>query len=136
MYHGRHGQDLLAGRPYLRLNLDQCLANVSKIGTEVVRYARVGATQHLAVQTCHVICSEGRPQRDTLVQDAAQGPDVALHVVGLISPDLGRSVIRCTGLRVEEAPLRDLGDVHVAELGRSIFVQENVGTLQISMENV
>lgn len=56
-------------------------------------------------------------------------------IVGLVSPDFRTCVVRRTGLSVEEPLLSDLGYIHISEFRRAILVQEDVGALQISMED-
>ena len=42
---------------------------------------------------------------------AAERPNIGLKVVGLVLPDFGAGVVRCAGLRIQEALLRDLADI-------------------------
>lgn len=44
----------------------------------------IAAAQNLQYQTFHAVCVESMPQGDHLVEDAAEGPDVGLLVVGLL----------------------------------------------------
>ena len=97
---------------------------------------RVDASKHLTIKACHVVSSEGWPKCDWLVQDAAKWPYVTLHVVRLVAPNFGTSIIRRTRLSVKKTSLGNLGNIHIAEFGSPIFVQKYIGTFQISVKNV
>ncbi len=64
---------------------------------------RVDAPQDLLIESLHVFSPEGWLQSDGLIEDTAQGPDVAFMIVGLVPPYLGTSIVGCAGLSVEEA---------------------------------
>ena len=57
-------------------------------------------------------------------------------IIRLISPHFRTCVVRRSRLSVEQSLLGDLTDVHVSEFGRSILAQEDVGTLEVSVEDV
>ena len=95
------------------------------------------AFQNLLVKALHVLCLEGRFERDHFIDDTAQTPDVTLNVVWLVFPDFWRSVIRRASLSVVESLLVcNLADVHVSQLCLHIVVQENVGTFQIPVHDL
>lgn len=95
----------------------------------------VHSLEHFLVEACHVVRAEGWSQCDRLVEHTAERPNVGLHVVGLISPHFGTCVVGRSCLSVEQSLLRYFGNVHVAEFGRAVLVEEYVGTLEISVEN-
>lgn len=73
---------------------------------------------HALVKVVHVTPAERRLQREHLVDDAAQRPQVRLVTVGFVLPDLGARVVRCARLRVVQAVLvGGLAHVHVAQFG-------------------
>ena len=102
----------------------------------MVRDVCVNATEHLTVKACHVIGSERRPESDRLVENAAKRPDIALHVVRLIAPDLWTRIVGRSCLGVQKSSLRNFADIHVSKFCRSIFLQKYVGAFEITMENV
>ncbi len=71
-------------------------------------------TEHLLKEALHVLCAEGGFQSYHLVEDAAEGPYIRFHIVGLVSPDLWTCIVRGTRLSIEKALLRDFGDIHIA----------------------
>lgn len=88
-------------------------------------------------QPLHVFCLEGRLERDHLVDDAAETPDVTLDVVRLVLPNFGTRVVWRPSLRVVEACLVcDLRYVHVTQLGRHVVVQEDVCAFEVSMHDL
>ena len=97
---------------------------------------RVLALEHSLVESVHVVCAEGWFERAHFVQDAAKRPNVTLRPVRLIFPHFRARVVRRASLRVQKALLGDLGDIQIAQLRISILLQENVGTFQISMQDV
>ena len=101
VHHCRHRQDLITGRAQLSLNLYHRLAHFAQLTAEMIGYARVLPPQHLSIQTCHIICSKRWPQSDRLIENAPQRPDVTLHVIRLIAPNLGTGVVRGARLRIE-----------------------------------
>lgn len=56
----------------------------------------------------HVLGLEGWPQCKHLVDYAAERPDVRLEIVGLVSPDLRRGVVRSSRLCAIHAGCSDL----------------------------
>jgi hypothetical protein len=64
------------------------------------RNLRINALEHLLIETFHISGSKRGLQAAHFVENAAKGPDVALAVVGLISPNLRGSVIRRSSLCV------------------------------------
>ncbi len=63
---------------------------------------------NVAGQIVDVGAAERRSQRTQLVDDAADGPDVALLIVRFVLPDLGRHVVRRADLRLCETMLHQL----------------------------
>jgi len=93
------------------------------------------ALNNLFVQALHVVGAEGRDKCTHLVEDAAEGPDIALAVVGLVAPHLRTGIVGCSRLRVAEALLDDFADVEVAQLGLHVLEKEQVGTLHVAMQD-
>jgi len=115
-------ENLIAGRPVARRDVEHELDNGCHLLAEVVRNARVLALDHLLVQALHVVGPERRIQSAHLVQHATQRPNVTLRVVRHVAPHFRACVVGRAGLRVTEALLDDLGDVEVAELGLHVPV--------------
>jgi len=97
--------------------------------------SRVLTLYALLVKASHVVCSEGRHQRAHLVEDAAQGPDVTLGVVGHVSPHLRTGIVGCTSLSVTQALLYYFRDVEVSQLGLHVLEQKDVRALHVTMQN-
>lgn len=57
-------------------------------------------------------------------------------IVRQVAPNLRTCVVRSASLGVEQSLLGHFGNVHVSEFGRLILVQEYVGTLEITVENL
>lgn len=134
--HDRHFQDTLAARPHLGRHLDQGLHQVCEVRGVDVRYFRVDTSKYFLIEPLHVVSSKRRFQGYRFIEHAPERPDVALVVVGLISPDLGARIVRRPRLSVEHALLGDLGNIHVAQLTTAVLVEEHVGALQVPMKNL
>ena len=80
------------------------------------------AFHHFARQALHRLCLEGRTERAQLVQQAAERPYIALGVVRLIAPHLGRDVVGRAHLRRRERliVLEHLGHAQVTQLEESV----------------
>jgi hypothetical protein len=97
--------------------------------------AVVGAVLHLLEELVHAPAAEGRLEAAQLVHDASEGPDVAVEAVGVVVPDLGTGVVRSAGLR-ERQPIEFLGDVEVADLDFVLGAEEDVGGLEVAVDDV
>jgi hypothetical protein len=101
----------------------------------VTRNLRINASKDFLIETLHVFRSEGRLQGDCFIEDASQRPDVALMIVRLISPNFWTRIIWGPSLGVQQSLLCYLGNVHIPKLGGAVFVQEDIGALQVSVED-
>ena len=88
------------------------------------------------VKPFHVFCGEGRVERDQLVEDAAQGPNVTFEVVWLVLPDLRTGIVGSTRLSLQDAHFGDLRHIQISQLDHTIFSQKHISTLNISMNNL
>lgn len=68
---------------------------------------------------------EWRLERAHFVENAANGPDVTLQVVGFVLPDFRRRIVGSSGLRDQET-FGNFTDVEVSKLERPILIQEQV----------
>jgi len=57
-------------------------------------------------------------------------------VIRLIFPNFGTSIIRSTCLSIQKAFLSYFGNIHITKLGGSIFVEEYISALKISVEDI
>ena len=75
--------------------------------------------------------------RRKLVQNATQGPHVALAVVWFILAELWREVVWCSHhrLRILCWRLQDLCDAKIPKLDLAVPREENVLRFQVAMEN-
>ena len=90
---------------------------------------------HFLIQPVHIFGFKGRLQHGQLVSHASQGPYVALRIVGLVSPHLGRRVVRSAGLSVNESHLCNFTHIHVPQLVHIVLRQKYVGTLQVPVQD-
>ena len=96
----------------------------------------VDALHHSLIEALHVLGREGRVERYQLVEDTAERPDVTLGVVGFVLPDLWRSVVRRASLGLENARLSHFGNVEVSQLNVALLCQEDVGALDVSVDDL
>ena len=97
--------------------------------------SRIFAFDYLFVKALHIICSEGRHKCTHLVQDATKRPDVALRIVGHITPNLRACIVGCASLSVAEAFLDNFRNVKISEFGLHVLEQKDVCTLHVAVEN-
>ena len=134
---GVEGHDLVAGGTGSCLDLDESFAH----GPQVVRVAlgnpREVAFEHFLVKALHVFSRERRLKGYHLVEHASKRPDVALHVIGFITPHLRASIVGRSSLCVIKTPLVSyFGHVHVAQFSRKVFVEEHVGALEVTVHHI
>ena len=92
---------------------------------------------HFLVQLFHLPRVERRASVAHLVHDAAQRPDVALGVVGFVSPHFWTGVVWRAGLRVDQSVLHDFRNVQVSELYLGqVFAEEDVRGLEVAVHDV
>jgi hypothetical protein len=118
------------------VNVDELLDHLAELFGVLSWDLGVVTLQHLFKEPIHVSSSEGRLERSNFVEHAAQRPQVALIVVGLVLPHLRAGVVGSACLGVEHAFLGDLGDVEVSQLGSAVLAHEDVGTLHVSVEDL
>ena len=131
-----HLKNLFGVRPLRGLDLEHLLDQHAHVHRVVAGNGRVLALEHALEQAIHVIGLEGRLQMAHLVGHAAERPDVRLEIVRLILPHLGASVVRRAGLRVQEALLRHLADIQIAQFRGRVLVEEDIGALHVPMQYV
>lgn len=96
----------------------------------------VDALLDLRVEFLEVVGPEGRPQRGHLVDHAAQRPDVALGIIGPVVPHFRTGVVGRAGLRARHTSLGHLRDIEVAQFVAALRGAEDVGALQIAVQDV
>ena len=101
----RHSHQLVTSRSLCRGDMQHRLYHGVEVFRVVLRQPVVLTFQNRLEQPLHVFGLEGRFERDHLVNDAAQGPDVALKVIWFISPDLRTRIVRSTRLSIVETVL-------------------------------
>lgn len=102
----------------------------------MVRNGVVFATDHLGVEAFHSCGAEGRLLSDHFVEDTAKWPDIWSVVVGHVFPNFGAGVVRSTSLSTEHTSLGYFGDIEVTEFDNSLFSQEQVGALDVSVADL
>jgi hypothetical protein len=100
-----------------------------------VRNLRVDSSQNFLVKTLHVFCSKGRFQSNCFIKYTSQRPNVTFLIVRLISPYFWTCIIWCPSLGVKQTFFCNFGNIHVAKFDTPVFIQEHVGTFQVSVEN-
>lgn len=83
-----HREDLSAAWPLIGIDPEHGLEDFDEVGRVTPVDGRVHSFKHALVEPVHVVRTERWLERAHLVEDAAEGPDVALSIVGLIAPDL------------------------------------------------
>jgi hypothetical protein len=83
-------------------------------------------------------CIERRGQGSHLVEKNTKGPDIRLEAVALTLDDLRGEVVGGSydGLGLGARVGKDTGDSEVTQLDDSIFVDKDVLTLKITMQNL
>lgn len=99
------------------------------------RYLSVITFGDLAVERGEVAGLEWHFQFAKFVDQATQGPDIALAAVLLSRPHLRTSVVRRSCLRGAEAVLSHLRHIEIAQFGNPLH-EENIGALDISVDNI
>lgn len=134
--HDGQVQDLVGRGPVARRDLQHELDDGCHFLAEVVRNTGKLALDDLLVEALHVIGTERRHESAHLVEDTAEGPDVALAVVRLVAPYLRTRVVRRPRLRIAQAFFYDFGDVKIAELGLHVLEQEEISALHVAVQDV
>lgn len=118
------------------------LAVRHQLGNERAKLLTIG-TANFLVLTHHDllekfvrrVCAERWPEHSHFVEHAAQRPDVAFVVIGLLVPHFRRGVVGCARLGDCELIDQVFGHIQVAHL-RNALVEENVGRLDVSVDDV
>lgn len=101
------------------------------------RYSVVVTSDDSFFESVDVRSHEGRPESRHFVEDAAHGPDIALAVVGQIRPYFRTGVVWSASLGAGKPTFADFTDIEVSQFQLFIiFGQKNVGTLDVSVEDV
>jgi len=104
------------------LHLEQVLQDGREIPAVLHGDVRVHPGEHLLEKAVHVVGAERRLEGAHFVEDATEGPDVALGIVRLISPDLGRSVVGGPCLSVQETLFSNFRHIQVPQLDETISI--------------
>ena len=96
-----HLQNFITAWSHLGSDLDQKLDRLGKFIWKYVWNFRVNSSQHLFVQALHVFGSEWWFKGNRLIQNASQRPNIRFVIIRLVTPDLGRCIIRGTRLSVQ-----------------------------------
>lgn len=131
-------EDLAHGGAFHRILDKHLLDDQLEVLGVVRRDSGVGRAQDLEDEALHGVGVEGVAERAHLVEDAAEGPDVRLLVVGLLLADLrGQVVGRADGgLGAVVGVLEHSGDAEVADFDLSVLVHEDVLRLEVSVEDL
>lgn len=86
--------------PLIRVDLKQLVHQLLQVDRVVAGNRRVLPPDNFHCQLVQADPVKGRVQRDDLVEDYAQGPDIRLEVIGLIVDDLRRQIVGCSDHRL------------------------------------
>mmetsp|Transcript_12912 Transcript_12912/g.37926 ORF Transcript_12912/g.37926 Transcript_12912/m.37926 type:complete len:253 (+) Transcript_12912:1320-2078(+) len=131
-------QDLVDARPAPLVHDKELGDDVVHVLGVVARDGLVLAPHHLAREAVHGVGVEGRLEGEQFVKQAAKRPHVALVVVGAVLPHLGGHVVGRAHLGAREGVrgLEHLGDAKVAEFYVLVVHHEDVGALEVAVQDV
>lgn len=115
LLHLGHPEDLRYRGPLRAVHREEGVYHPAEVLREPL-YRVVAPPEDLPGELLGRVGHERAPARAHLVEDAAEGPDVALHVVGEVLPDLGADVKGRPDLGVRGGLLEKLGDPEVPYL--------------------
>lgn len=133
-----HLQDVIDGGASGGIRDQQRLDQVVQLAAVKGRQALPAILVHLLDQVVEIVCLKWASEGRHLVQQATQGPDVTLGIVGLLPPDLWSNVVRGAHLRFGDTTiiLDHFGDSQISNLDLLLVQQKDVGALQVPMKNV
>ncbi len=130
-------EQLADGGPLLGVGDEHLLDDVVQLVGVAAGDLLDDASGDLAVQVLQRAALEGRVERGHLVDDAAEGEDVALVAVDLVVPDFGGEVVGRADLRLGEVVFGHLGHVEVSQLdGLEVAGEEEVGRLDVAVDDL
>ncbi len=83
---------------------------------------RIYSLEYFFVETSHIVSSKRGSERNGLIEDTAERPNVRLAIVGLVTPHFWTCVVRGTCLSVKQSLLGNFTNVHIAKFRCSIFI--------------
>ena len=98
--------------------------------------AVIYATLHLFEELVHTLAPEWGLEAAKLIHDAAKGPHITVESVCLVIPYLRTRVIRRSCLSVRQAIDQLLRDIQIPDLQLILTAEEDIGGLEISMDDV
>ncbi len=87
------------------------------------------------VKRIHVFSLKWRFESAHLIKHASKGPNVTFIAVGIVVPDFGAGIVRSSCLGIGKVFVHEDRNIHVANFWDVIFPKENVGWLQISVDD-
>lgn len=102
----------------------------------MARNFRINTFHDSLIETLHVLGCEWWIQSNQFVQYAAQRPYIRLQIIWLILPDFRTCVIWSSCLSFQNSGLSNFGNIQITQFHHSIFREENIGTFDISMNNL
>lgn len=93
------------------------------------RNPRIRPPHNLLIEPLHIFRLERRFEHGHLIQNTSQRPYIRFGVIGLVVPHFRTGVVRGACLGFTKSFLGDFRDVHVAEFGGTVLIEEYIGAL-------
>lgn len=130
-----HRTQFLGRWSILRVDLQAVTYSILEIMRVMLRDWRKFPLGDLLVKLIHIFGKEWWLQRCKLVNHTTQRPDVAFGGIGLIGPNLRRTVVGSSSLSLHDSVFGDLRNIHISKLYTSVGAQKYICTFYISMNN-
>lgn len=109
-------EQLAGGRPPARIFVETVVYKIDEFVGIPLGNRRDRLLLYVSIKLLKVLSLVRRFQCRHFVDNAAQRPDIASAIVGLISPHFRTGVVRSSSLRVGQLPSYNLGHVKIAQL--------------------
>jgi hypothetical protein len=122
---------------FLRHHLNHKTQQVPKVRRKMLRNFRQYPLENFLIESLHIFSLKWWLESNHLINDAPKTPDITFDIIGLIFPNLRRGIVRrpCLSI-VESFWVGNLRHIHISKFSGHVVVQENVGTLQVSVHDL
>lgn len=101
----------------------------------VRRQMRIKSPHNFLEKALHVVSPEWRLKGNGLIKYTPQRPNIWFLIICLVFPDLWACIVRCSRLCLTHR-FDKLRHIKIPKFGLTIFVKKDIGTLDISMEDL
>jgi hypothetical protein len=129
-------EDFLSGDPCLRIYSKHAVNQKGYVGRIEIGEFWINSLGDLSIKSSHVLGLEWWLHGAELIEDTPHRPDVTLAVVRLVLPHLGAAVVGSSSLGFHYSQLCYFTNIKVSQLHLARLGQKNVGTLDISVDNL